>query len=506
MSSVPAPPRSADTPPTGHTLRKQAVGVPGIVFFVVAAAAPLAAALGASPIAFMTLGAGAPGAYLLTGVVLVLFAVGYGAMSRHVTSSAGFAAYLYLGFGRSTGFAGAAVALLAYHCMLIGLYGAFGYFTSSVLDGLFGVDVDWRLLTALAWVGVAVLGYLEINLSAKVLGVLMICEVAILLVFDVAVLTQGGASGVDVQSFAPDNVFSNGLGVALLFAAASFVGFEATAIYGEEAKDPARTVPRATYVAVVLIASFYALSTWAIALAHGSGNVQEAALADPAGFVFAVNTEYVGSWSTDIMNVLLVTSYFAVLIAFHNTLSRYLFALGRAGAIPRVLGHTHRRWQSPHVASVVVTSVTLLVGGGFVVAGADPFTQLYAWLVGVGTVAVLVLQAATSVAVIAFFTRHRRDEFRVWNSAVAPGLGALGLTAAAWLAVDNWSLLAGATEGLPTKLPWLVPIAAVVGLVWAAATRSRQVSLTTGFVGASAQDPTPLVSGAPAVRDRPDAD
>lgn len=486
MSSVPTSPPDASTAPSAYTLRKHAVGVPGIVFFVVAAAAPLAATLGASPIAFMTVGAGAPGAYLLTGIVLVLFAVGYGAMSRHVTSSAGFAAYLYLGFGRSIGFAGAAVALLAYHCMLIGLYGAFGYFTSSVLDDLFSVQVDWRLLTGLAWAGVAVLGYLEINLSAKVLGVLMLCEVAILVIFDIAVISQGGASGVDVQSFAPDHVFSNGLGVALLFAAASFVGFEATAIYGEEAKDPARTIPRATYVAVVLIGGFYALSTWAIALAHGSGAVRDAATADPAGFVFAVNTQYVGAWSTDIMNVLLVTSYFAVLVAFHNTLSRYLFALGRAGAIPRALGRTHHQWQSPHVASVVVTTITLVVGGGFVIAGADPFAQLYAWLVGVGTVAVLVLQAATSIAVIAFFARRRRDEFRVWNAAVAPALGALGLSAAVWLAIDNWSLLAGATEGLPTKLPWLVVVAAGLGLIWAAATRERQISLLAGATDASA--------------------
>lgn len=480
-----------------HSLRKHAVGVPGIVFFVVAAAAPLAATLGASPIAFMTLGAGAPGAYVLTGVVLVLFAVGYGAMSRHVTSSAGFAAYLDLAFGRTAGFVGASVALLAYHCMLIGLYGAFGFFTSAVLDDLLGLGLDWKVLAVLAWVGVAILGYLEINLSAKVLGALMIAEVAILLIFDVAVLAQGGTNGVNVASFSPDAVSSSGLGVALLFAAASFVGFEATAIYGEEAKDPERTVPRATYVAVVLIASFYAFSTWAIALAHGTDRIQEAAAADPAGFVFAVNTQIVGAWSTDVMNVLLVTSYFAVLVAFHNTLARYLFALGRAGVLPRAMGRTHPQWQSPHVASIAVTVITMVVLAAFMLAGADPFAELYAWLVGVGTVAVLVLQAATSIAVIAFFSRRKRDEFRAWRSAVAPALGAAGLLVATWLAVDNWALLAGATEGPAAQLPWLVVLAAVIGLIWSALTKHRGVSVTSGF-GPADDESRVLISGAAA--------
>lgn len=499
MSQPPVQQVATSKPASGTgspALKRNAIGVPGIVFFVVAAAAPLAAALGASPMGFMALGAGAPGAYVIAGLVLILFAVGYGSMSRFVTSSAGFAAYLELGLGRVVGFAGAAVALLAYNCMLMGLYGVFGFFASAVIGDLTGVETDWKLWTALAWVGVAVLGYLEINLSAKVLGVLMICEVLILVIFDGAVLVQGGASGINLDSFQPSNVFSDGLGVALLFAAASFVGFEATAIYGEEAKDPARTIPRATYVAVVLIAVFYALSTWAISLAHGSEQIQQAATDDPSGFVFAVNTQYVGQWSTTIMNVLLVTSTFAVLVAFHNTLSRYMFALGRSGVLPRTVGVTHPRWQSPHRASVTVTVLTLIVVGTFMVAGADPFTQLYAWLVGVGTVGVLVMQAATSVAVMVFFLRKKRTEFRLWSGAIAPILAALGLTAATYLAQTNWDILAGATSGIPTVLPWLIVLAAIVGVAGAWATRRTRTSLTSSFDDSDKGKTLPLVSGA----------
>ncbi|MFP3459989.1 APC family permease [Arthrobacter globiformis] len=467
---------STVTAETAGSLKRNAVGVPGIVFFVVAAAAPLAATLGASPVAFASLGVGAPGAYIIAGIVLILFAVGYAAMSRFVTSTAGFAAYLESGFGRIAGFVGAALALLSYTCMLIALYGILGFFTSAIVADLTGLQLDWKIWSLIAWAGVAILGYLEINLSAKVLGVLMIGEVLILAIFDVVVIAQGGASGVNVDAFQPSNVFSSGLGVALLFAASCFVGFEATAIYGEEAKDPRRTVPRATYAAVTLIAVFYAISTWAISLAHGSDAVQAAAADDPGNFVFTVTTEYVGHWATVLMNVLLVTSSFAVLVAFHNTLARYSFALGRAGALPRSLGKSHHRWQSPHRASLAVTIVSITVLGSFMLAGADPFAELYAWLIGVGTLGIVVMQCATSFAVLVFFLRRNRAEPRLWSGVIAPVLGGLGLAGAAFLAVTNWDLLTGAKEGLPTLLPWLVVLAVVAGVLWATFSEIRSVT------------------------------
>ncbi|GAA3648901.1 APC family permease [Nocardioides ginsengisoli] len=484
-------------PQTATTgLRRNAVGVTGIVFFVVAAAAPLAATLGASPVAFASVGVGAPSAYLLIGLVLVLFAVGYAAMSRHVTSSAGFAAYLEAAFGRTAGFVGAGVALLAYNCMLIGLYGFFGFLTSSVADDLFGINLHWTWWTVIVWAAVAILGYLEINLSAKVLGVLMVFEVLILLVFDVAVFVQGGAQGLSFQSFAPDNAFASGVGIAVLFAAASFVGFEATAIYGEEARDPERTVPRATYLAVVLIAVFYTISTWAIALAYGDDSVRNAAINDPAGLVFAVNDRFVNHFSTDVMNLLLVTSTFAVVLAFHNTLSRYMFALARSGVLPTFLSHTHPRSQSPHRSSLVGSVVTIAVLAGFMVANADPFAQLYSWLVGVGTLGVVLLQAVTAVAVVVFFLRKRRDRFRIWTTGVAPALGGVGLFTAAYLAIDNWAILTGATAGFPKHLPWAIAVAGVIGLVWAYLTRGSARSFANSFPAGVAHESQAVISGA----------
>ena len=461
-------------------LRPNALGVAAIVFFVVAMAGPLAATLSASPLAFVNNGAGTPGAFLLAGVVLLLFAVGFAAMSVHVTSAGGFAVYVSRALGQRAGIAAAFVALLAYNGMLLGLYALVGFFAEAIVDDELGLHLPWQVWTLLAIGLVAVLGYRDVNLSAKVLGVLMVLEVAILLIFDVAVIGSGGADGLSLAPFDPSNVFEGTYGIAFLFAFASFVGFEATAIYGEEARDPKRTIPRATYAAVLLIGLFYVVATYAITMAVGTDRVQTEAAENMGTFIFAANTEYVGGWSTHVMNVLTVTSLFAVVLAFHNTLSRYVYALGRGGVLPPVLGRTHGAHRSPHLASVVESGLALVVVGVFMLAGADPYAEIYAWLVGVGTVGVLVLQAAVAFVVVIFFRRTRLDR-RVWHTIVAPILGGAGLIYAIVMAIDNFDVLTGSASDVVNGLYWLIPIVAVVGFAVGTWRTGRGADLEAGF-------------------------
>ena len=74
------------------------------------------------------------------------------------------------------------------------------------------------------------------------------------------IVASPGPSGLTLASFQPD-VFTQGtLGIAVLFALTGFIGFEATAVFRDEARDPERTIPRATYAAVLIIGGFYALT------------------------------------------------------------------------------------------------------------------------------------------------------------------------------------------------------------------------------------------------------
>src|SRR5258708_36164818 len=103
-------------------LRKDAIGLWSIVFFVVAAASPLIAMLGTVPIVLRSgNGVGAPAAWAIAGVILLLFSVGYSAMSRHITNAGAFYAYIANGLGRPVGIGGALGADPAYNTIPISL-------------------------------------------------------------------------------------------------------------------------------------------------------------------------------------------------------------------------------------------------------------------------------------------------------------------------------------------------------------------------------------------------
>ncbi|MCP9964869.1 hypothetical protein [Actinomadura madurae] len=108
-------------------LARNRLGVAGIVFFVVAAAAPLVGMTGAVPIAIVLgNGAGVPGAYLAAGIVLLVFSVGYSAMSHRVTNTGAFFAYVGRGLGVVPGVGSAFVSLLAYVAVQLAVFGFFG--------------------------------------------------------------------------------------------------------------------------------------------------------------------------------------------------------------------------------------------------------------------------------------------------------------------------------------------------------------------------------------------
>jgi amino acid transporter len=472
----PAAPATAAPPADdagGRGLRGS-IGVVGIVFLVVAAAAPLTAIGGALPVMLaIGNGAGNPMAYVVAAVVLLLFSVGYAAMSRHVVDAGAFYAYVSKGLGTPVGVGAAGLALLTYTAIQAAIYGLAGATAQGLSTQYGGPDLPWWVWAFLFMAVVGLLGYRNIDVGTKVLGVLLTLEIGVIAVVAGAVLAQGGADGIDVRSFTPSAFFSGAPGISIMFAVASFIGFEATAIYGEEARNPRRTVPLATYLAVVLIGAFYALSSWAIVLAFGSDGVVDAAQADTAGLVFTAAAEYVSPVVADVMLVLLLTSLFAALLAFHNAISRYLFALGRQGMAPDVLSRTHVRHASPHVGSLAQTGTAFVVVAVFAVAGSDPVLQLFTWMSGLATVSILLLMVLTSVAVLAFFARSRVDR-RTWHTRVAPALGTLGLLGIVGLVLANFTTLISGDAVLATVLLTVIAAAFALGVVVALVRRPRQ--------------------------------
>jgi len=456
-------------------LRRDALGVAAITFFVVSAAAPLTAVAGGYPIAMLLgNGAGVPAAVVLVTLILLVFSVGYTAMARHISNAGSFYAFTARGLGGVAGGAAAYIALLAYNTMQIGLYGLFGAVTAGTLEGMFGIAAPWWVWSLIALILVGFLGYRQIDLSAKVLAVLVSLEYIAVLILDAAIIGKGGAAGIEFSSFTPGAFFTGSATIGVLLCFAAFMGFEATTIYSEEARDPKRTVPRATYLAVLIIGIFYAISTWCMVIAVGADKVLDTigGLGDPTTYIFTLSDQYAGGWLTWIMSLLLISSVFAALLAFHNAAARYFFVLGREGLLPAKLGQTHDAHQSPHTGSVLQTVLAIVVMAIFVITQQDPIFALFTWLTNTATLSVITLMALVSFAVVAFFRQQPTLEPSAFKTKLAPLVAGIVLAIIAVLVVVHFDLLTGAARWLAIGLPILVPVAAALGA--AAANRLKQ--------------------------------
>ncbi|MEU6986343.1 APC family permease [Streptomyces sp. NPDC046324] len=457
---------SSQTTTTPEGLRTGTLSTADISFFVVSAAAPLTVMAGVAPIAVVLGGIGAPAGYLLAGITLAVFAVGFTAMSRHVRSGGAFYAYITRGLGKPVGIAAALLAMLGYNGMEIGVHGLLGTATADTGQALWGVDIPWLPVSLagllLIWYG----GFRSIDFGAKVLGVLLLAETGILVLLAGGVLIDGGADGLSLDSFAPGNVLVPGSAAVLAFAFAAFTGFESTVIYRREARDPNRTIPRATYFAVGFLGLFYAFVVWTVIQAFGQDKVVQAAADDPGGLFFAAITTYVGAWAADLMHILIVTSVLASLLAFHNAINRYGLALAEEGVLPAVFGRVHPRHRSPYVSGILQTALGAVVVLAFAAAGADPYQQLLLWVNTPGMIGLMVLQLLAALAVPLFFRRIHHTEGKL-RTVVAPVAAFVLLAGAIGLVVTNVGLFTGASTTVNTVLVSLVPAVFVLGLLLA---------------------------------------
>ncbi|WP_053386194.1 APC family permease [Leucobacter japonicus] len=445
------------------------LGVTSIVLMVVAAAAPLTVVSSNVPLAIaLGNGNGAPYAFIIAAVVLLLFSVGFVAMSPRVTNSGAFFSYVALGLGRRPGNATAAIALVAYTCIQCAVWGFLGVATNSLVSGYVGVDLPWWVYSFLFIAITALLGYRHIELSAKVLGVALAAEILIVVVYDAVVFATSGGANVG-GSFAPlSTVFDPGVAAAITFAIAGFMGFEATVVFRDEARDPDRTLPRATYISVLLIGGFYAISGFALIAAVHPGQAVDLAVTSINGdgtMLTDSMQQYLGVATGHIVQVLLITSLFACALSFHNVIARYLLAMSQNGLLPARVGAIHAKHRSPSTASLTqsVSAAVLLLA--LVLIGLNPIAQIYGFMAGVAAVGFLLLMILTSIAVWVYFRGAAARGRNLWRLRIIPAIAVLVLVATLIIVLSQFTLVTALSVPVSVVIAAVPAVAGLVGLL-----------------------------------------
>jgi amino acid transporter len=444
---------------------------------VMAFVSPLVAVSGWIAILIAFGGPGAPMMMLVATVLVTVFSLGFVAMGHHMTSPGAFYSYVAAGLGRTTGLGASFVAIITYILLGLSAFTFFGIVGSAFVVQLHGPDISWYWYALAMLVLVSVFGYLHVEVSAKVLLVAMAAEVVVVLIFDLAVFGQGGGSptgSVSLEPFSLQSMTGGSWALGLLFAILLFNGFEGTAAFREEVRDPGRTIGRATLSVVAFVGIFYCIAAWAMISYYGIDTAVELATTEPVSMFTTAVRGSVGQWLVDVVSVLLLTSIFAGLVSIHSILSRYIYSLGVDRVLPRQLGVVHPRHKSPYIASFAATVLFLVIELPFVLAGANP-SMLYGQLGGTGGYAYLLLFTLVSLAVLVYFWRQRGSHsVSVWVSVVAPVVSIVGMGTLLIVAMMNFTTLTGGSGALAVILQASVWGAGLAGIVLALVYRAKR--------------------------------
>ncbi|MCB1273042.1 MAG: APC family permease [Leucobacter sp.] len=488
---------------TSNVLTESAPGAPGsgrlrgnlgplaIVFMVVAAAAPLTILVSSPTNMINGNGAGLPVIYFIVPLLLLLFAPGFAAMTRYVPKAGAFYSYVTAGLGRKTGVGAGFIAMTGYLVFQSFVFTLMGMTFNETLVGLFGdnaFQMPWWVWTIIMIVVVAALGISNIDVNAKVLSVVLVTEVLLVIIMNIAILVQGGTpeEGVSfTRQFEPDVLFSGSVPIALLFGFSIGLGFEATAIFRDEARDPEKTIPRAIYIAILSAAVFYFFALWGFIQGWGTDGVMELLTTDETAqfwIVYATAQQYVGTIFMQIMQVVALTSMFACVLAYHNIAARYLHSMGHS-VLPEKLSFIHPKSGAPYVASLTVSVIALVVILLWLASGIDPYV-FFGWEIALGSLALMMVFVLTSIAIFVYFRKNPDKRKNVWVSTISPLLAFLVFGGIMVNAMVNFSALSGAVDNpvLNTVLMILPVVFFVIGVIAATIAQKRSPERYEGLI------------------------
>ncbi len=479
-------------------LRSSSVGLLLVLFLCITGSAPLAVFMFNFPFA---VGAGnekyAPAAFFFATIVLTIFSVAYVQMARKLRAAGGMFTYVSHGLGRTLGMVSGLSLAAAYTLFGASLIGGFAAFAQAKVASAFDMEspINWIWFAILGIIGISALGYFDIPISAKILGVFLITELFIIFAFTIGVFVQGGNDGVSIAPVLPWNAFKGiafGLGIFIAFW--SWVGFEAAPNYAEESKDPHRTIPIAVYVSCVFVGVLYTLAAWASVSSYGPGN--EAFDALTAGVDDRLRRrdrrrlpelqrragERAHRHLAGAADVGLHHHRRLRLCRGPEQRGAALHVLARPrgapaqGAGPHPSRSTRRRTSPSSPRRAIALAIVLI----FRFAGHTGL-DVYYWIAVQGVIWIILVQALTSLSVWAYFRKLPPEERSFWKTTVCAWIGFLAQVLVLYLCYKYLSSLAagdvlyvkelgqiGPWGGFEIDITWLgiigvlVPVAALV--------------------------------------------
>jgi amino acid transporter len=384
-------------------LRTGSIGLWDVVFQSITYMAPgigLAFSIG--------IGINFSGTTLPLSVVIALVGCGFtaiaiGQTAKHIPSAGGIYTYAAKGLNPASGFyvGWLYLGFAAFLPVFVLILNGYLIDTTLVSQGWWTGSPGWEFWTALTILIVFALTYFDIRLSAKAGIILGAIEILVMLALSVTIIGSDKANN-SLAPFNPSNALQDNKGLLLgaIFGILAFIGFEAASALGEEARNPRHTVPRGVLYSCIGIGLYYVFCCYAWVV--GTPDiVQFHADTEGNDWIQFAHDHWGAAWW--IVFIALINSNLACGAAAVNNAARVLFAMGRSGSLPSVLGRVHNHHRTPYVAVVTVLALSTIS----TYAAGEKWGPVLGFSIigGMFTILAIVIYMMSCAACIGYFTR-----------------------------------------------------------------------------------------------------
>lgn len=405
-------------------LRRNAIGLPGVLFQSITTMAPAGAVAFSLGAAIPYAGGALPLTVLIALIVCGLIALSISSLARYLPSAGGYLTYVSRSLGSHAGWMVGWLYGFTYVLVVPLTLLVLGPVTDSFLVSTFHLSLGpngWAVWAVIWAIIIFTLTYFGVRISADAGIITGMLEIGVFLVLAIwLVVTAGGNN--TVATFLPSSSIETGLGGwvgimhGMVFTFLAFAGFESCAPLAEETSNPRRNVGRAIFLATLLIGLFFAFCSYAGVVGWGFGKIGTYPN-DP------------NPWGTLANRVWGPLSFLAILAILNsglgngnagvNSASRVLFAMGRVKTLPSVLGRTNR-FAAPGSAIILtlVVGLAITLGLGLAYGPSTAFNFDGTLL----TLPLLIVYMASCISVPVFYLREHREEFRIVRHVLVPAI------------------------------------------------------------------------------------
>ena len=305
--------------------------------------------------------------YALGTVMLLFVAFSLNQFASRSAASGSMYGYIRKGLGNSAGGIGGWSLIWAYTGISIAGATGFAIFASTLLT-MIGIHVPTVLLFALC---VAVSGYCawkNVALSAKVMLIFEGVSMTLITLLCLVALAQHGFT-VDPTQVDTHHLPFSSLGLGVVVAIFSLVGFESATAFGDEARNPLKSIPRAVWLSLVISGVFFVFVTYVmVQTTHGYKTTLDQIDAPLNVMAQLVHLPLLQAP----LSACAMISFFALNLSCLNAGGRVIYSMGRQGLFHISTAGSHAKNETPHVAVLIMGGLSFLLPTICVLRGMGP--------------------------------------------------------------------------------------------------------------------------------------